>query len=65
VKGPYVFGETFTGVDAMLYVMLRWAGMVSLAYPRDLDAFIESVERRPSVRSTLADEGLDPLRMLA
>jgi glutathione S-transferase len=62
VKGPHLFGEAFTGADAMLYVMLRWAGMVDLAYPKGLVAFIESVERRPSVRSTLAAEALEPLR---
>lgn len=65
VKGPHLFGETFTGGDAMLYVMLRWAAMVGLACPPGLDAFIESVERRPSVRRTLAAEGLEPLRPLA
>lgn len=65
VKGPHLFGETFTGGDAMLYVMLRWAAMVGLACPPGLDAFIESVERRPTVRSTLAAEGLEPLRPLA
>lgn len=62
VKGPYLFGETFSGSDAMLYVMLRWARMVDLACPPVFDAFIESVEQRSSVHRTLADEGLEPLR---
>lgn len=65
VKGPHFFGETFTGGDAMLYVMLRWAAMVGLACPPGLDAFIEGVERRPSVRGTLAAEGLELLGTLA
>jgi glutathione S-transferase len=65
VEGPYLFGESFTGADAMLYVMLRWAAMVDLAYPHGLDAFIDQVERRLSVRVTLAEEGFDPLRTLA
>jgi glutathione S-transferase len=61
LQGEHLLGDRFTGADAMLYVMLRWARRVGVAYPAGLNRFIESVERRDAVRSTLAAEGLEPL----
>ncbi|HEV7277506.1 MAG TPA: glutathione S-transferase N-terminal domain-containing protein [Devosiaceae bacterium] len=62
VQRDYLFGDRFTGADALLYVMLRWGGMVGVAYPAALGTFIAHVERRGSVRTLLADEGIEPLR---
>ncbi|GGA62682.1 hypothetical protein [Pelagibacterium lentulum] len=59
-----MFGEHFTGADAMLYVISRWCEMVWLNYSSGLNAFIENVERRRCVRCALADEGLEPLRVI-
>jgi glutathione S-transferase len=61
LEGNYLFGDRFSGADAMLYVMLRWAAMTGLTYPQSLDAFIEHVELRQSVRTALAADGPQPL----
>lgn len=61
IEGDFLFGGRFTGADAFLYVMLRWAAMVGLETPARLEAFVEAVERRGSVRAVLAAEGLQPL----
>lgn len=61
LQGDYLVGQRFTGADAMLYVMLRWARMVGVAFPPWLNLFIETVEQRDAVRDTLAAEGQEPL----
>jgi len=63
VEGDYLFGDHFSAADAMLYVVLRWANLVGLVYPARLGALIEHVERRQSVQSALAADGLQPLRV--
>lgn len=60
LEGDFLF-DRFTGADAFLYVMLRWAAMVGLDAPRSFQAFVEAVERRGSVKAALAMEGLQPL----
>jgi glutathione S-transferase len=60
LEGDFLF-DRFTGADAFLYVMLRWAAMVGLDAPRSFQAFVEAVERRGSVKAVLATEGLQPL----
>lgn len=60
LEDDFLFGR-FTGADAFLYVMLRWAAMVGLETPRSFGAFVEAVERRGSVKAVLAAEGLQPL----
>lgn len=60
LEGDFLF-DRFTGADAFLYVMLRWAAMVGLDAPRSFQAFVEAVERRGSVKAVLAMEGLQPL----
>ena len=60
LEGDFLF-DRFTGADAFLYVMLRWAAMVGLEAPRNFQAFVEAVERRGSVKAVLAMEGLQPL----
>jgi glutathione S-transferase len=61
IEGDFLFGGHFTGADAFLYVMLRWAAMVGLEAPRSFQGFVEAVERRGSVKAVLAAEGLQPL----
>ncbi|MDI6029379.1 glutathione S-transferase N-terminal domain-containing protein [Corticibacterium sp. UT-5YL-CI-8] len=61
IEGDFLFGGRFTGADAFLYVMLRWAAMVGLETSSSFEAFVEAVERRGSVKAVLAAEGLQPL----
>lgn len=65
IEGDFLFGDRFTGADAFLYVMLRWAAMVGLETPRRFEAFVETVERRGSVKAVLASEGVQPLSTAA
>lgn len=62
LDGETLFGARFTGADAFLYVMLRWAAMIGLETPDAFKAFVEKVESRETVRTVLATEGLKPLR---
>lgn len=62
LEGDYLFGERFTGADAFLYVMLRWAAMVGLETPDVFEVFLKQVERRASVKAVLEAEALEPLR---
>lgn len=61
LKGDFLFGHRFTGADAFLYVMLRWAEMVGIEVPSIFEAFVKSVECRDSVKAVLAAEELKPL----
>lgn len=61
IEGDYLFGDRFTGADAFLYVMLRWAAMVGPETPGSFERFVETIERRGSVKAVLAAEGLQPL----
>jgi glutathione S-transferase len=61
IEGDFLFGCRFTGADAFLYVMLRWAAIVEIETRNSFEAFIEAVERRASVKAILAAEGLTPL----
>ncbi|MCR4265799.1 glutathione S-transferase C-terminal domain-containing protein [Nitratireductor sp. ZSWI3] len=65
LEGDYLFGERFTGADAFLYVMLRWAAMVGLETQDKFEEFIEQAERRASVKAALEAEALEPLRSAA
>lgn len=60
LEGNFLFGR-FTGADAFLYVMVRWAAIAGLEVPHSFRAFVEAVERRSSVKAVLAVEGLQPL----
>lgn len=50
---PFLTGETFTAADAYLYVVTGWARLVDvdLAGLTQLQAFVERVAARPSVRA--------------
>jgi glutathione S-transferase len=64
-QGDYIMGRRFTGADALLYVMVRWASMVGVAYPPSLKPFIERVELRETVRDVLMAESLKPVDPVA
>jgi glutathione S-transferase len=61
LQGDYLFGDRFTGADAFLYVMLRWASMLGVETPTAFRDFIARVEQRPSVQAVLAAESVTPL----
>lgn len=53
--GPYVLGDSFSLADPYLYVVATWLkgdGVDTAAYPK-LSAFIETMEKRSSVRAVL------------
>jgi glutathione S-transferase len=58
IEGDYLFGDTFSGADALAYVMVRWARDGGFELDRRLLDFAERVEARPAVQSTLRAEGL-------
>ena len=59
LEGPYLFGDTFTPADAYLYVMLRWAKGMGIAWPDPLGAYFERVQAREAVQLALKHEGLN------
>lgn len=61
LQGDHLFGDRFTGADAFLYVMLRWAAMLGVETPTVFRDFIARVEQRPSVQAVLAAESVTPL----
>ncbi|KYF66181.1 glutathione transferase GstA [Sorangium cellulosum] len=59
-KGPYLFGEQFTVVDAYLFTVTSWSNFVKLdlsAFP-NLLAFQRRVAARPAVQGAMRAEGL-------
>ena len=54
----YVLGERYTVADALLYVVLRWAGMIGMNVPDNIDAYMKRIEARPAVQQALREEGL-------
>ena len=61
LEGEHLFGDHFTGADAFLYVMLRWAATVGVEATSVFHQYIARVEQRPSVRAVLAAESVAPL----
>jgi glutathione S-transferase len=61
LQGDHIFGDRFTGADAFLYVMLRWAAMLGIETPQRFAAYVACVESRPAVQATLAAEAASPL----
>jgi glutathione S-transferase len=53
---PYLFGTGFTGADAYLFVMLRWARNFGVPLPPRLSAYFGRVADRPAVQRALAEE---------
>ncbi|MBL8577966.1 MAG: glutathione S-transferase N-terminal domain-containing protein [Mesorhizobium sp.] len=58
IEGDYLFGDTFSGADALFYVMVRWARDGGFELDDRLLAFADRVEARPTVRATLTAEGI-------
>ncbi|WP_196259180.1 glutathione S-transferase N-terminal domain-containing protein [Pelagibacterium limicola] len=58
MDADYVFGDTFSAADALLYVMVRWARDFGLNPPARLLDFAQRVEARPGVKEALRREGL-------
>jgi len=56
---PYLFGSQFTGADAYLFVVLMWARRFDITIPERLHHFSKNVMARESVRTALAEEGLN------
>ncbi|KAL2840541.1 glutathione S-transferase [Aspergillus pseudoustus] len=66
LQGVYAVGEELTAVDAFLYPLYRWAkqdGMNVSAYPK-YTALVEALEKRKSVQTVLAKEGLKSVSSL-
>jgi glutathione S-transferase len=53
---PYLLGESFTGADAYLFVMLRWARAFHLPLPPRLARYFDRVDARAAVQRALAEE---------
>jgi len=58
VGDTYLLGDHYTTADALLYVMLRWAGMSGIEVPANMAEYIQRIEARPAVQQALRDEGL-------
>ena len=58
IKGDYLFGDTFSGADALFYVMVRWARDSDFELDGRLLEFARRVEARPAVQATLRAKGL-------
>lgn len=58
-NGPFLMGEELTLPDPYLFVITSWAEkIIGLDRWPNLQAFLERMKRRPSVRNVLAFEGL-------
>ena len=58
IEGDYLFGDVFSGADALFYVMVRWARDFGYEVDSRLLDFAARVEARPAVQAALRAEGL-------
>lgn len=58
VREEYLFGPRFTGADAYLWVMLRWAAGFGVPMQPEMAAYFERVAARPTVQQSLSEEEL-------
>lgn len=58
IGDTYVLGDRYTVADALLYVVLRWAGMLEMKVPENSAAYMKRIEARPAVQQALKEEGL-------
>lgn len=54
----FLIGDRMTIADCYLFVMLSWAGMMGVAVPPSLGAYLARMKTVPSVAGMLAAEGL-------
>jgi glutathione S-transferase len=54
----YLLGDRYGTADALLYVTLRWAGMIGMDLPDNMTAYMQRIEARPAVKQALKEEGL-------
>jgi glutathione S-transferase len=54
----FLTGDTFTAVDAYMFVMLTWAHHLKIAVPHNLSDFFGRVAQRPKVHQAMKEEGL-------
>lgn len=59
IQQPFLFGDTFSASDPLLYLMIRWARDFGLDVPQRLLAYLDAVEERAAVRAAFAAEGLE------
>ncbi len=57
IKGDYLFGDSFSAADALLFVMVGWGHGFGVAPPAALDAYRARVAARPKVQAALKMEG--------
>lgn len=58
IEGDYLFGDLFSGADALFYVMVRWARDFGYEVDMRLLDFAARVEARPAVQAAFRAEGL-------
>lgn len=61
MTGDFLLGPTISVADAYLFVILTWARRNKLQLPAKLDAFYARMLSRETVRTALAQEGLQAL----
>jgi glutathione S-transferase len=61
-KTPYLMGNEFSIADAYLYNVTRWASYdaikLDLSGFKNLQAFMQRMNQRPSVQASLQAEGI-------
>ncbi|KAL2867808.1 glutathione S-transferase family protein [Aspergillus lucknowensis] len=66
LQGVYAVGDGLTAVDPFLYILYRWAktrsGIDLSPYPK-YTALVGALEKRESVKTVLAKEGLEALNV--
>jgi len=62
VSPDFLFGPRFTGADAYLWVMLRWAVNFGVPIKPGMVTYFERIAERPTVQQALSEEGLTVAR---
>jgi glutathione S-transferase len=60
LKGDYLFSDRPSVADCYLFVMLLWAERFDVTTPEPLKALRDRMLARPTVRASMAYEGLLP-----
>ncbi len=62
IAGPFAFGDTFSAVDAYLFVFHRWGNRIGIDLGRDFPRFAalcDALAYHPSGAAAIADEQID------